>query len=71
MLKARNIKSGAWTLDAFYGDRLAAENELARLLRMGRLCGHSHVVRGFEHLSDAIVDSYRDRSMGMLQVAFE
>jgi len=70
-LQARNVKSGAWTVDVFYHERLQAEDELARLMRMGRLRSNSRVVNGFAHLPQAIVDLYRNARVAKLQVSFD
>jgi NADPH-dependent curcumin reductase CurA len=71
ILCERRIKSGAWTVDAFYHERLQAEDNLSRLMRMGLLRSNSRVVRGFEHLPEAIVDLYRSPRAGKLQISFE
>ena len=71
MLHERNIKSGAWTVDAFYHDRLHAENALSRLMTIGQLTAHGRVSRGFDKLPAAIVDQYRRRGTGKLQISFE
>ena len=70
-LRSHNIKSGAWTVDMFYHERPGAEDELARLMLMGRLRSNSRVVRGFDRLPRAIVDLYRQPRAAKLQVAFE
>lgn len=71
VLRERNIKSSAWTVDAFYHDRLLAENDLSRLMTMGQLVPHSRVTHGFDKLPDAIADQYRRRGTGKLQISFE
>jgi len=71
LLQKRNIKSGAWTVDKFYHERLTAEDDLSRLMLMGMLHPNGNVIRGFEHLPKAIVDLYRFPRAGKLQVAFE
>ena len=71
VLKARDIKSDAWTVDRFYHERLGAEDALSRLLEEGHLRAHNHVVRGFEQLPKAIVDLYHHPRSGKLQVSFE
>ncbi|WP_179405070.1 MDR family NADP-dependent oxidoreductase [Burkholderia guangdongensis] len=71
VLRERHIKSGAWTVDSFYHERLRAEDELSRLLRMGLIRSHCRTVRGFERLPDAIAGQYRDRGIGKLQISFE
>jgi NADPH-dependent curcumin reductase len=71
VLRERNIKSGAWTVDAFYHERLRAENDLSRLMSMGHLHPHSRVTYGFERLPEAIVEQYRRRGTGKLQISFE
>jgi NADPH-dependent curcumin reductase CurA len=70
ILRERNIKSEAWIVDAFYHERLKAEDDLSRLMLMGRLKPISNIVEGFEHLPSAIVDLYRDGRAGKLQVKF-
>jgi NADPH-dependent curcumin reductase CurA len=70
ILKQKNIKSETWMVDAFYHERLRAEDELSRLLLMEKLKPINTVVDGFEHLSRAIVDLYRKRRSGKLQVRF-
>jgi NADPH-dependent curcumin reductase len=71
VLRERNIKSGAWTVDAFYHERLRAEDELSRLMLMGQLKSHSRVARGFESLPFAISEQYRNRGAGKLQISLE
>lgn len=71
MLRERHIKSGAWTVDNFYHDRLRAEDDLARLVRMGLIQSHCRTVHGFERLPEAIAGQYRERGIGKLQIAFE
>lgn len=70
ILSQRNIKSEAWIVDAFYAERLRAEDDLSRLMLTGRLKPITHVVHGFEKLPDAIVDLYRSGRSGKLQVQF-
>jgi NADPH-dependent curcumin reductase CurA len=69
-LRERNIKSEAWIVDAFYHERLEAEEDLSRLMLMGRLKPVTHVVDGFENLPAAITDLYRVGRAGKLQVQF-
>jgi NADPH-dependent curcumin reductase CurA len=70
ILRERNIKSEAWIVDAFYHERLRAEDDLSRLMLMGRLKPVTHVIDGFDHLPDAIADLYRSGRSGKLQVQF-
>lgn len=70
-LRTRNVKSGAWTVDVFYHERLQAEDELTRLMSMGRLRSNSRVVEGFANLPQAIVDLYRHARSAKLQVSFD
>ena len=51
ILAKRNIRSEAWIVDAFYHERLKAEDDLSRLMRMGSLKPVTNVVEGFENLS--------------------
>jgi NADPH-dependent curcumin reductase CurA len=69
-LRERNIKSEAWIVDAFYHERLRAEDDLSRLMLTGRLKPVTHVIDGFDHLPDAIADLYRSGRSGKLQVQF-
>lgn len=71
LLKDRSVRSGAWTVDHFYHERLQAEDALSRLLEDGRLRPHNHVVQGFERLPNAIVDLYHQPRNGKLQISFE
>jgi NADPH-dependent curcumin reductase CurA len=70
VLEERHIKSDAWTVDTFYNERLSAEDALSRLMLRRQLQGHANVADGFERLPEAIVNLYRDRRPGKLQVAF-
>jgi NADPH-dependent curcumin reductase CurA len=69
-LKARNIKSEAWIVDAFYHERLSAEDDLSRRLVGGALKPINNVAEGFESLPQAVVDLYRKGRSGKLQVRF-
>lgn len=71
VLKQRNIKSQAWIVDAFYHERLTAEDDLSRHLRSGALKPINNVVDGFENLPTAVVGLYRGARAGKLQVRFE
>jgi NADPH-dependent curcumin reductase CurA len=70
ILRRKNIKSEAWTVDAFYHERLKAEDDLSRLMLMGRLKPVTHVVEGLEKLPEAIANLYRSSRSGKLQVQF-
>ena len=69
-IRERNIKSEAWIVDAFYHERLRAEEDLSRLMLMGRLKPVTRVIDGFENLPDAIASLYRTGRSGKLQVQF-
>lgn len=71
ILKQRNIKSDAWIVDAFYHERLRAEDDLSRLLLSGALKPITNVVEGFDNLPKAIVGLYSTARAGKLQVRFE
>jgi NADPH-dependent curcumin reductase CurA len=71
VLKKRNIKFECWIVDAFYHERLRAEDDLSRHLRSGALKPISNVVDGFENLPNAVVGLYREAHSGKLQVRFE
>ena len=71
VLKQRNIKSQAWIVDAFYHERLKAEDDLSRHLRSGALKPINNVVDGFENLPAAVVGLYQGARAGKLQVRFE
>lgn len=70
-LKASNIRSQCWFVDAFYHERLKAEEDLSRLLLSGELKPVNNVAEGFENLPSAIVGLYRASRSGKLQVRFE
>ncbi|GGC59909.1 MDR family NADP-dependent oxidoreductase [Chelatococcus reniformis] len=70
-IAARELRAEAWIVDAFYAERLTAEDDLASLMRSGQLKPISHVVDGFDNLPTAIVDLYRTPHAGKLQVRFE
>ena len=69
-IRERNLKSEAWIVDAFYHERLRAEEDLSRLMLMGRLKPVTRVIDGFENLPDAIASLYRSGRSGKLQVQF-
>lgn len=69
-IRERNIKSEAWIVDAFYHERLRAEEDLSRLMLMGRLKPVTRLIDGFENLPDAIANLYRSGRSGKLQVQF-
>lgn len=71
LIKQRNIKAEAWTVDAFYHERLKAEDDLSQLLLDGRIKPITHVVEGFEKLPEAVIGLYRTARAGKLQVRFE
>ncbi|PYE23116.1 hypothetical protein C7410_10811 [Paraburkholderia silvatlantica] len=71
LLREKHIKSGTWTVDAFYQDRLRAEDDLSRALIMGQLKPHHIVVRGFDALPQAVVDLYAGKRRGKLQISFD
>jgi NADPH-dependent curcumin reductase CurA len=71
ILKKRNIKSECWIVDAFYHERLKAEDDLSRHLRSGALKPINNVVDGFENLPRAVVGLYTTSRSGKLQVRFE
>jgi NADPH-dependent curcumin reductase CurA len=71
ILKTRNIKSEAWIVDAFYHERLKAEDDLSLHLRSGALKPISTIVEGFDKLPAAVVGLYSQARAGKLQVRFE
>ena len=71
VLKKRNIKSECWIVDAFYHERLRAEDDLSRHLRSGALKPINNVVDGFENLPAAVVGLYTTSRAGKLQVRFD
>jgi NADPH-dependent curcumin reductase len=71
LIQDKNIRSDAWTVDRFYHERMAAEDDLSRLMSTGQLRSHAHVVRGFDRLAEAVVDQYQARGIGKLQISFE
>ena len=71
ILKQRNIKSEAWIVDAFYHERLKAEDDLSRHLLAGALKPVTNVVEGFDNLPKAITGLYATPRAGKLQVRFE
>src|ERR1700682_1279489 len=71
VLKKRNIKSECWIVDAFYHERLKAEDDLSRHLRSGALRPINNVVDGFENLPTAVVGLYTTSRSGKLQVRFD
>jgi NADPH-dependent curcumin reductase CurA len=71
IMKMRNIKSEAWIVDAFYHERLKAEDDLSGLLLSGALKPINNVVDGFENLPRAISELYATPRAGKMQVRFE
>jgi NADPH-dependent curcumin reductase CurA len=71
VLKRRNIKSEVWMVDAFYHERLKAEDDLSRHLLSGALKPVTNVVEGFDNLPQAIAGLYATARAGKLQVRFE
>lgn len=71
VLRERHIKSATWTVDAFYQDRLQAEDDLSRALMMGHLRPHHALVQGFDALPRAIADLYAAPRAGKLQISFD
>jgi NADPH-dependent curcumin reductase CurA len=69
-LQEKSIRSEAWIVDAFYHERLVAEDELSRLLLRGAIKPINTVVDGFEKLPAAIVGLYEKPREGKLQVRF-
>jgi NADPH-dependent curcumin reductase len=71
LLAERQIRSECWIVDAFYGERLVAEDELSHLLARGALRPVNTVVDGFERLPEAIAGLYKTLRFGKLQVRFD
>jgi NADPH-dependent curcumin reductase CurA len=71
ILQEKNIRAEAWIVDAFYHERLKAEDDLSSLLRSGALKVVNNVVDGFDKLPHAIVGLYKGARSGKLQVRFE
>ena len=71
ILKERNVKIEAWIVDAFYHERLKAEDDLSRHLLSGALKPVRNVVDGFESLPKAVTGLYAAPRAGKLQVRFE
>ena len=71
LLKERHIKSESWIVDAFYHERVKAEDDLSRILLSGALKPINNVVDGFEKLPEAISGLYQGSRAGKLQVRFE
>jgi NADPH-dependent curcumin reductase CurA len=69
-LAAKNIRAEAWIVDAFYHERLTAEDELSRLLSTGDIKPINTVVDGFSNLPAAIMGLYDHPRAGKLQVRF-
>ena len=69
-LARKNIKNELWMVDAFYHERTRAEDDLSRLLTMGKLKPIVNVVEGFEKLPQGISDLYRSPREGKLQIRF-
>jgi len=57
-LQRKHIKTECWIVDAFYHERLSAEDELSRLLLSGALKPINTVVEGFDKLPYALVHLY-------------
>jgi NADPH-dependent curcumin reductase CurA len=70
-LKRKNIKTEFWMVDAFYHERLRAEDDLSRLLIAKKINPINSVVQGFENLPQAITELYQTHRNGKLQVSFE
>jgi NADPH-dependent curcumin reductase CurA len=68
IMASRGLRAEAWIVDAFYHERLAAEDALAALMRSGKLKPVSNVVEGFEKLPEAIIELYRKPHAGKLQI---
>jgi hypothetical protein len=67
----KNIKVEAWVVHDFYYARLAAEDELSRLLLSDAIKAVSTVIEGFEALPSAVSSLYRHQPhLGKLQVRF-
>lgn len=70
LLAGRNIRSECWIVDAFYDQRLKAEDGLAQLMSSGALKPINTVIDGFQQLPEAIAGLYNTQSSGKLQVRF-
>ena len=70
LLKAKDARAEAWIVDAFYHERLEAEDALSELLRSGALKPVNAVFDGFETLPQAVVALYAQPHAGKLQVRF-
>lgn len=67
-LAARNVRLECWIVDAFYHQRLEAEDALSTMMLRGEIKPMTNVVDGFDHLPAAIADLYRRPRAGKLQV---
>jgi NADPH-dependent curcumin reductase CurA len=65
-----SIKTEVWMVDAFYHERLKAEDGLSRLLLAGKIKAIHLVAEGFEKLPQAIADLYRTHRDGELGLPF-
>jgi NADPH-dependent curcumin reductase CurA len=70
ILAAKNVKVEAWIVHDFYHERIAAENDLSRLLLTGAIRPVHNTVEGFENLPLAVVSLYTDARAGKLQIRF-
>ena len=70
LLADRNIKSAVWIVDEFYHERLAAEDDLSRLLRSGALQPVNTVIDGFDSVPTAVAGLYSAPRVGKVQVRF-
>lgn len=68
--RAKNIKIACWLAFEFYHDRIAAENEMSRLLRAKQLKAVTNVTEGFDQLPQAVMGMYAGPRAGKAQVRF-
>ena len=71
LLAERGARAECWIVDAFYHERLEAEDAMSALLDTGQLKAVSAVVEGFDNLPQAVVDLYQNARAGKLQVRFD
>jgi NADPH-dependent curcumin reductase CurA len=71
LARAKNIKIECWIVYDFYHERVAAENEMSRLLWAGALKPLVNVTEGFENLPQAVIGMYENPRAGKAQVRFE
>jgi len=70
IIRERNIKIESWIVHVHYQDRIECENNLSRLMMLGRLKPIHTVVDGIDNVPKGVMSQYDTNPYGKLQLRF-